>query len=184
MEISLLPRWRQRFQRNEEVEILIPGDRKWNESRGGIAREVWHNIRDTIAASPSLPLFFSFFRPLLYFKDTEMFVRPSLLQFKRDETSSDCKLSDYSVAGLNVYDCSLLIACLVNSRTKWCRDERNFNLRILFLLSPPQWNISRRRFIILIFPNNFPKFYILYARYLKIFSLRTVVWLYAGSYHW
>lgn len=136
-----------------------------------------YNCRESL--SPSLLLFFP--PPPLLQRHRDV---PSLLQFKRDETSSDCKLSDYSVAGLNVYDCSLLIACLVNSRTKWCRDERNFNLRILFLLSPPQWNISCRRFIILIFPNNFPKFYILYAWYLKIFSLRTVVWLYAGSYHW
>lgn len=41
----------------------------------------------------------------------------SLLQFNRDETCSDCKLSGYSVAGLNAYDCSPLIARLVNSRT-------------------------------------------------------------------
>lgn len=95
---------------------------------------------DTISAIqlPRVPLSLSsslFSAPSSTSK-TQRCSRPSLLQFKRDETSSDCKLSDYSVAGLNVYDCSLLIACLANSRTKWCRDERNFNLRILFLLSP------------------------------------------------
>lgn len=108
MEISPLPRRRRRFQWNEEVEIPEVG---W--SRGGIAHEVWHDIRDTIAANSSLSLFSVPF----YQKETQMFARPSLLQFNRDETCPDCKLSGYSVAGLNAYDCSPLIARLVNSRT-------------------------------------------------------------------
>lgn len=141
-----------------------------------VARYPRYNCREFLSLS--------LFSVPFYQKETQMFARPSLLQFNRDETCPDCKLSGYSVAGLNAYDCSPLIARLVNSRTNGLEMRE---------ISISQFCPQNGMFceivdtFVLLFWKIFQNIYI-YTRihkwYLKIISssLRTV-WPYAGSFH-